>query len=195
MERPRSVVVRVVGCARCGATHNAWRFRGFRTPCDGFTHWAMCPLTREPILLKIVSDTTSQPADPQQDAGVRKDAPSAGGGGEPLTFARLREANDERAKQWTHNGPPTPLSFAVLELCGEAGELANAVKKVERHAMGMAGGSPDLANAIEEVADVVICADLVARKLGIDLGDAVARKFNATSRKHGFTVSLPERAQ
>ena len=110
----------------------------------------------------------------------------------PLTFDRLAEANDARAKQWNPTGQDVPLSFAVLELCGEVGELANEMKKLERGTLGLVGGKDDFDNFDAELADVVICADLVARQRGINLGEAVARKFNATSHKHGFTVKLPE---
>lgn len=43
----------------------------------------------------------------------------------------------------------------------------------------------------EELADVVICADLCAVSAGIDLGAAVVAKFNATSEKVGLTTMLP----
>lgn len=33
----------------------------------------------------------------------------------------------------------------------------------------------------DELADVIIYADLIAARLGIDLGDAVRRKFNEVS--------------
>lgn len=44
----------------------------------------------------------------------------------------------------------------------------------------------------DELADVIIAADLVASELGIDLGQAVADKFNATSRKHGMATLIKE---
>lgn len=108
-----------------------------------------------------------------------------------LTFDRLRAANDERAKLWNTSGTPLSLEFAGIELCGEAGEVANAIKKHVRFERGLKGGVDASANIAEELADVVICADLVARKMGINLGFAVENKFNATSEKHGFAVRLP----
>lgn len=110
-----------------------------------------------------------------------------------LTFQQLAEANDARALQWRRPGqPPMSLAFALMELAGETGEACNEGKKLERFQHAMPGGKSDPADLVMELADVVICADLVARKLGIDLGAAVAAKFNATSRKHGFTITLPE---
>lgn len=51
------------GCARCGADeHRQISFRPFTNPVemnDGeFTHWAICPVTREPILLFVTKGET-----------------------------------------------------------------------------------------------------------------------------------------
>ncbi len=107
-----------------------------------------------------------------------------------LTFKALANANAIRASEWNPEGKELGLEFAVIELAGECGELCNALKKLLRAQHGIVGGTTDRANLIDELADVVICADLVARKLGIDLGMAVASKFNTTSRKHGFQTML-----
>lgn len=107
-----------------------------------------------------------------------------------MTFAALREANDTRALEWNPDGPPLSAEFAVIELAGEVGELCNAVKKHLRFVRGLRGGANDPQNLADELADVVICADLLARKLGIDLGDAVVAKFNATSEKYQFETRL-----
>jgi NTP pyrophosphatase (non-canonical NTP hydrolase) len=108
-----------------------------------------------------------------------------------LTFEHLSAMNSLRAKQWTTSGgDPTSLTFAATELAGEVGELCNAIKKLERLRLGMAGGKDTTENIKEELGDVVICVDLLARKLNIDLGQSVIDKFNATSRKHGFTITI-----
>lgn len=111
-----------------------------------------------------------------------------------LTFDELRVSNDKRARIWNASVPP-PLSFCMMELAGEAGEACNVAKKLARHEMGMPGGSEDIDALADELADVVICTDLAASRAGIDLGLAVARKVNRTSRKHGFDVFLAEDAQ
>jgi len=103
-----------------------------------------------------------------------------------LTFEELRIANDKRALEWNPEGAPLGVEFAMVELAGEVGELANQIKKLVRAQHGLKGGVVDMENIRNEVADVVICADLLARKLEIDLGAAVVDKFNATSMKHGF---------
>jgi len=109
---------------------------------------------------------------------------------EGLSFKQLAAANDERAKQWNPSGASVPLSFSLLELAGEAGEACNIGKKLARTELGLAGGATDQQPLIDEIADVVICADLVARKMEFDLGAAVVAKFNQTSVKRGFTVML-----
>lgn len=108
----------------------------------------------------------------------------------PLDLSELRRKNDSRAQRW-NKGSPAPLSFAMMELAGECGEACNVAKKLARQEMGWVGGSSDTSALAEELADVVICADLAASRAGIDLAKAVASKFNKTSEKHGF----PERIE
>lgn len=110
-----------------------------------------------------------------------------------LSLATLAEANRVRAIEWTKEGTgeqPSEL-FAVVELLGEAGEFANAMKKLERARLGIVGGNDDQQGAQEELADVVICCSLMAIRMGWDLGEIVTRKFNATSVKRAFSTMLP----
>ena len=107
-----------------------------------------------------------------------------------LSLHELRKANDDRAELWRRGGSPLGLEFAVIELCGETGELANAVKKLLRAQKGIAGGVADMEPVVDELADVVICCDLLAKQLGVDLAAAVRAKFNNTSDKMGFGVRL-----
>lgn len=104
----------------------------------------------------------------------------------------LREANDRRAIEWVTDGEVS-LSFKGNELAGEVGEACNVIKKLERERMGAVGSRATIEDLADELADVVICADLVASKAGIDLHAAVRRKFNKTSRKYGLTVLMEER--
>lgn len=109
-----------------------------------------------------------------------------------LRFSDLRGQNQRRAKRW-NTGQPTPIEFDFVELAGEVGEACDAAKKLARGCRGMPGGKQEaagIAAVADELADVVIAADLAADKLGIDLGEAIARKFNETSRKHGFPERL-----
>lgn len=77
----------------------------------------------------------------------------------------------------------------MMELAGECGEACNVAKKIERERLGFNGGRYDKEALASELADVVICADLVAQLLDIDLGAAVVRTFNSKSVQMGF----PER--
>lgn len=106
-----------------------------------------------------------------------------------MNLRDLRQANESRAKRW-NGGAPASLSFAMMELAGEVGEACNDAKKIERMAMGWPGGEDRTEALRDELADVIICVDLVAMKLGIDLSEAVAQKFNKTSEKHGFPERL-----
>lgn len=119
-----------------------------------------------------------------------------------LDLAALRRINTSRCSRW--HGPDTePWTLADWSnaMCGEAGEAANVVKKVRRidtgtdRAEGRFLSDSDerlrLLNALaDELADVVIYADLVAANAGIDLSLAIVRKFNAISQREGFPEHL-----
>lgn len=113
-----------------------------------------------------------------------------------LSFSALREVNVTRCQRWH---PPGSVPWTAADwsnaTCGEAGELANVVKKIRRHETGAVNeGDPSLealkAMAAEELADVVIYCDLLADYLKVDLGAAVKAKFNKVSMKYGFPERL-----
>ncbi|MCX6139727.1 MAG: hypothetical protein NTX15_02670 [Candidatus Kapabacteria bacterium] len=64
-----------------------------------------------------------------------------------------------------------PPEFFALELCGEAGELANLEKKRWK------GAPTDEAHVADEAADVLIALMNFCNARGIDLGAAVAGKL------------------
>ena len=108
-----------------------------------------------------------------------------------MDFETLRKANTARHAEWA--GDKTlSLAFRGVELAGEAGEACNELKKLERGRIGIAGGKTDLEGLREELADILISVDLIAMDLDIDLGAAVARKFNKTSEKHGLKTRIGE---
>ncbi len=112
---------------------------------------------------------------------------------ETLTLSRLREANLARHEEWWGGNPQAvTLSFRGNELAGETGEACNVIKKLERARLGIAGSRASLEDLADELADVVICADLCAMDAGVDLAAAIVRKFNATSDKVGMKTRLPE---
>jgi len=113
-----------------------------------------------------------------------------------LGFSELRRVNVTRCERW-HGPGSDPWTAADWSnaTCGEAGEMANVIKKIRRHETGAVNeGDPPLATlkamAAEEIADVVIYADLLAKYLGIDLGQAIRSKFNKVSVKYGFPERL-----
>jgi NTP pyrophosphatase (non-canonical NTP hydrolase) len=117
-----------------------------------------------------------------------------------LTFDALRAVNVPRRDRWHGQGSdPWTCADWSNALCGEAGELANVVKKIRRQQTGARNeGDPPMAvlelMAAAELADVVIYCDLLAAHFGVDLGAAVANKFNIVSKKFGFPERLGVRA-
>lgn len=106
-----------------------------------------------------------------------------------LDFFQLRHANFERQKEWDPTSQVS-LSFRGVEMAGEVGEACNIIKKLERAQMGIVGSKATDEQLAEELADIVICVDLIAAARKIDLGGAVRDKFNATSTKHGFKTVI-----
>jgi NTP pyrophosphatase (non-canonical NTP hydrolase) len=104
-------------------------------------------------------------------------------------YTTLREANQARHAEWTKNEYISP-SFRGNEMAGEVGEACNILKKLEREQRGFVGSRATMEQLADELADVVICADLCAMDFGIDLMAAVARKFNKTSIKYGLNTRL-----
>lgn len=105
------------------------------------------------------------------------------------TLQQLRESNRARQIEWT-NGQPDILSleYRSNEFAGEAGEVCNVVKKLVRERLGIPGSRDTVEHLAEELADVIICVDLIAEKEGINLRDAVIAKFNKTSASVGLNT-------
>lgn len=66
-------------------------------------------------------------------------------------------------------GSPEDSRFLSLALCGEAGEVANKIKKRWR------GDEIPLSAISEELADVRVYLELLARCLGLDLDEEVEK--------------------
>jgi len=107
-----------------------------------------------------------------------------------VALADLRSANKARQAEWDQDNQIT-LAYRGNELAGEVGEACNVIKKLERERLGIRGSRATKEQLAEELADVVICADLIAMDAGIDLlNEAVPAKFNATSEKVGLNTRL-----
>ncbi|WP_433762014.1 MazG-like family protein [Brucella anthropi] len=102
----------------------------------------------------------------------------------------LRAANVARDQEWNTGTEHVSMTFRATEFAGEVGEACNVIKKLERERIGLVGSRDTKEHLAEELADIVICTDLIAMDAGIDLDAAVAAKFNATSEKNGLATRL-----
>lgn len=119
-----------------------------------------------------------------------------------LTFRELQGINAQRVKRWHLNGTEewTPLEWAGA-MCGEAGEAANAAKKLKRIMAGMQNINTEegreALDTIEkakrkiarEVADTIIYGVLLIDQCGVSAEEIIREVFNAKSIEYGF----PER--
>jgi len=101
----------------------------------------------------------------------------------------LRAANIARQIEWDKDDG-IDAAYRGNELAGEVGEACNVIKKLERERRGIRGSRATVEDLADELADVVICTDLIAMQYDIDLDAAVERKFNATSEKVGLQTRL-----
>jgi len=105
-----------------------------------------------------------------------------------MTFSELRQKNVERCETSFHPLADWSLCDWATALAGECGEACNLIKKRRR-------GETIPADAIaDEIADVVIYADLLAARLGVNLEAAVQRKFNEVSQRVGSSIRIEEPA-
>ena len=115
----------------------------------------------------------------------------------PLAFHTLRQANVDRLRLFRNSKGELAHSKAdgsdwsradwLEAIIGELGEYANESKKFRR---GDLTEEEFLAKARKELADVQIYLDILAFRLGIDLGQAVQDKFNEVSHRVGTDVFL-----
>lgn len=106
-----------------------------------------------------------------------------------MEFQVLKDANLVRQKEWDKEGVIS-LSYRGNELAGEVGEACNIIKKLERESLGIRGTTATALDAAKELADIVICVDLIASALNIDLWEAIRSKFNETSEKYGLKTRI-----
>jgi NTP pyrophosphatase (non-canonical NTP hydrolase) len=113
------------------------------------------------------------------------------------TIASISTINRKRARRWHPKGIE---DWTILEwagaMAGEAGEAANAAKKVRRleQRLRQRKGPVDMASAIAklagEIADTYLYLDLMAARANIDLRAAIVAKFNEVSEREGFPERL-----
>lgn len=124
-----------------------------------------------------------------------------------MTFDELRNANVARCEDVFHQLNDWSASDWGVALTGEAGEMSEAlvVAVLGLQTVGMSGR---VANAVKkfnrcddttmngieaiakELADMIIYADLLAARLGINLEKAIKEKFNEVSEKRKSYIRL-----
>lgn len=98
-----------------------------------------------------------------------------------MTLASTDAIRSIAARLRARNGD-AGLDVQMLCLAEEVGETIQAY----RRATGRARQPADWASVAEELADVVIVAQVTAELAGIDLGQAVTRKLDAIHRRGGI---------
>lgn len=110
-----------------------------------------------------------------------------------LTFNTLRQANLQRIPTFRNaKGEETDhskwgLCQWLTAVCGELGEAANLIKKIERGDFTLDEARAELA---KELADTQTYLDLLAHAAGINLGRATIEKFNEVSKRIGSPVYI-----
>ena len=114
-----------------------------------------------------------------------------------LTFRCFSTANRERCESPDGFGKALDhwtLSDWITATVGEFGEMANVAKKLNRVRDGIPGNTHSEAELrqmlADEIADTFIYLDLLAQSAGLELADIVAPKFDQTSQKIGYPVTL-----
>ena len=110
-----------------------------------------------------------------------------------LTFNKLREVNKSRSDQW-HSGKKWSLSDWGVAMAGEAGEVCDVIKKLNRIRDGINTQHHNREELIsdlgKELADTLLYLDLLADAAGIDLEQVIIEKFNIVSEKYAFPHRL-----
>lgn len=113
-----------------------------------------------------------------------------------MDFNELNMANSRRCGEAFHPIDEWSLTDWGCAMAGECGEACNYIKKLRR-LDGSAFSREDERDAellkdriMDEVADMVIYADLLATRIGRSLGSCIVDKFNRTSDLVGSGIKL-----
>lgn len=118
-----------------------------------------------------------------------------------ITLRDIQNTSYERAARWHPDGMD---EWSALEwagaMCGEAGEAANAAKKLKRLQGNIASLNHEerhLTNIVqakaviaEECADTILYALLLMSRIDIDAESCLQRVFNKKSEEYGFPERL-----
>ena len=104
-----------------------------------------------------------------------------------MEFEELSSKNIARCREVY----PKACSIAPERLAGllrvQIGELCSLVKSLQ------VGEVLDVHDMGQQIADAIICADVLCWRFGISLEDAIIERFNANSESHGSAVRLGDR--
>ncbi len=102
----------------------------------------------------------------------------------PASYGGLKALQEEFRAYQRAAFPEREPRFFALELCGEAGELANLEKKEWKGSGAPSGAAtPSGAEFADEAADVLIAVLNYANERGIDLSQAVREKMAEIDRR------------
>ncbi len=113
-----------------------------------------------------------------------------------MDLEKFSQINRQRCERWHPKGINSwSLSDWLTATCGELGEAANVIKKLNRIRDGLTGNGaltePEILSMLaKEIADTFCYLDLLATAAGFDLSAIARAKFNEISERNGF----PERA-
>lgn len=93
-------------------------------------------------------------------------------------YPTLREANAARQELWDPTGRLKNMDWRCNELAGEAGEVCNILKKLQRERLGLPGSRATVEQLAEELADVIICTDLVGMQAGLPAIEFIGPYFS-----------------
>jgi NTP pyrophosphatase (non-canonical NTP hydrolase) len=111
-----------------------------------------------------------------------------------LTFQNFSHYNRKRCIESFKEDPAEyPMEYWALGLAGEAGEVAQEVKRL-KDAVRI-GDEPARQKALEnlkkEIGDVLPYLDMLAQCLGYPLEYLTAKKFNEVSDRRGSDIKIP----
>lgn len=116
----------------------------------------------------------------------------------PLTFALLRRQNITRCDAWPqplHRSTPSDLACAVAtevgQLCEQIGRLRQHLQVTCPSKFRSALAAEITARIGQELADLVLFADLLAARLDLPMDEILAARFNSVSEQLGSPVKLP----
>ena len=112
-----------------------------------------------------------------------------------MNIEDISKINLQRCLRWHPKGLESwSLADWAVAFAGEAGELCNVVKKLNRERDGLSGNKESMTELQialwKEVADCYLYLDLFAQAARMDLSSAIRAKFNEVSIRNGFPERL-----